>query len=183
MVPCAIKSEPILKIITAFLSFLIKPIRVLQNWQLLQTSLFQKKLLLSSSDSLLLLLEGRQVKPTSKHISRGNQHLLPNHKHLYQPQIKQISLLKSKCFIYHPLKGKQVKKRQRLLYLIPPLEECYRPVFMLQCIDFLGKHCRAELKYFSCSVKWFIVFAVRAQSSNVSDTTYQTSSNCKFYEG
>lgn len=59
MVPCAIKSESILKIITAFLSFLIKPIRVLQNWQLLQTSLFQKKLLLSSSDSLLLLLEGR----------------------------------------------------------------------------------------------------------------------------
>lgn len=64
-----------------------------------------------------------------------------------------------------------MKTRQRLLAVIPPLEECYRPVFMLQYIDFLGKHCRAELKYFSCSVKWFIVFAIYAQSSNILGST------------
>lgn len=68
-----------------------------------------------------------------------------------------------------------MKTRQRLLAVIPPLEECYRPVFMLQYIDFLGKHCRAELKYFSCSVKCFIVLAIHAQSSNILDSMYQTS--------
>lgn len=63
-----------------------------------------------------------------------------------------------------------MKTRQRVLAVIPPLEECYRPIFMLQYIDFLGKQCRAELKYFSCSVKWFIVLAIYAQSSNILDS-------------